>query len=64
MSTVEAIYEKAKALPDELQTEALRYVNFLHSQRQAQQEATEWARHSGGQLLKHYAPADDVYDQD
>ena len=64
MSTAEAIYEKAKALPDERQVEALNYLNFLLSQEQAKSESQEWAAFSSSQLANQYGPDDAVYDQD
>jgi hypothetical protein len=44
MSTVDLIYEKAKALPGKLQTEALGFVEYLGRRRTAQAEAGEWQR--------------------
>jgi len=64
MSTAELIYEKAKALPDRLQTEALHYVDFLLLRLDAKAEDAEWAEFSGGQLEKQYGPADAIYDSD
>jgi mRNA interferase MazF len=64
MSTAELIYEKAKALPGTLQTEALHYVDFLLSRQEAKTEDGDWARFSASQLEKQYAPADAVYDTD
>ena len=64
MSTAEAIYEKAKALPDERQLEALHYMNFLLLQEQGKSESQQWAAFSGSQLAKQYGPEDAVYDQD
>lgn len=58
------IYEKAKTLPETLQTEALHYVDFLLSRRESHDEATDWAKFSASQLEKHYLLADAVYDQD
>ena len=64
MSTAEAIFEKAKALPDERQIEALHYMNFLLSQEQAAAESAEWAAFSSAHLAKQYTAEDAVYDQD
>lgn len=64
VNTADAIYEKAKALPDQRQVEALHYVNFLLSQERAKGESAAWAALSAAQLAKQYAPEDDVYDQD
>jgi hypothetical protein len=64
MSTAELIYEKAKALPDRLQTEALHYVDFLLARLDARTEDAEWAQFSTNQLEKQYATADAIYDSD
>lgn len=64
MSTAELIYEKAKALPGTLQTEALHYVDFLLSRQGERSEDEEWVRFSASQLEKQYAPADAIYDTD
>jgi len=64
MSTAEMIFKKADALPEQLQTEALHYVDFLISRQEAKAEASDWAKLSASQLEKHYAPADAIYDQD
>ena len=64
MSTAELIYEKAKALPGTLQTEALHYVDFLLSRQGARSEDEEWVRFSASQLEKQYAPADAIYNTD
>jgi len=64
VSTAERIFEKAKALPATLQMEALHYVDFLLSRKDAQAESSEWATASAAQLEKHYSPLDAIYDQD
>ena len=64
MSTAEAIFEKAKALPDDRQAEVLHYLNFLLSQERAEAEASEWAAFSSCQLATQYGPDDSIYDQD
>jgi len=64
MSTAEATFEKAKALPNERQIEALHYVSFLLSQEQAASESAEWAAFSSAHLAKQYSLEDAVYDQD
>ena len=64
MSTAELIYEKAKVLPDKLQTEALHYVDFLLARLNARAEDAEWAQFSSHQLEKQYGPADAIYDSD
>ena len=42
MSTAELIYEKAKALPGGLQSEALGFVEYLSRRSAAKAEAAEW----------------------
>ena len=64
MSTAETIYEKAKTLPDNLQTEALHYLDYLLLRRQAEVEDREWAQFSAAQLLAQYAPEDAIYDKE
>ena len=64
MSTADLIYEKAKALLGQLQTEALHYVDFLLSRQDAKGEDGDWASFSASQLEKQYAPGDAIYDAD
>jgi hypothetical protein len=64
MSTAEAIFEKAKALPDNRQIEALNFLNFLVSQEFAQKESSEWASFSADQLSRQYGKEDAIYDRD
>jgi hypothetical protein len=64
MSTAEAIFEKAKALPDNRQIEALNFVNFLVSQELAHKESSEWASFSADQLSHQYGEEDAIYDRD
>ena len=64
MSTADLIFEKAKALPGELQTEALHYVDFLLARWDVKSEDGDWARFSATQLEKQYAPGDAIYDAD
>ena len=64
MSTADLIYEKAKALPGQLQTEALHYVDFLLSRQDVKSEEGDWAELSANQLEKQYAPEDAIYDSD
>jgi hypothetical protein len=64
MSTAELVFEKTKVLPEALQTEALHYVDYLLSQKDAAAEAVAWARFSAAQLAKQYAPTDAIYDED
>ena len=42
MSTVDLICEKAKALPDSLQSEALSFVEYLSRRGAAPSESAEW----------------------
>ena len=64
MSTADLIYEKAKALPEPLQTEALHFVDYLLTREAPKTEAADWAKFSAGQLEKHYATGDSVYDDE
>ena len=51
MSTAEVIFERAKHLPDGLQSEVLHFVEFLLAQYEPEAEDKEWARFSAAQLL-------------
>ncbi len=42
MSTAELIFERARSLPSDKQSEALRFVDFLLARRSAEAEAAEW----------------------
>ncbi len=64
MSTAEAIYEKAKSLPEDRRVEALRYLDFLLAGERAKHEAMHWAQFSSREMSKQYAPEDSIYDQD
>jgi len=64
MSTAELILQEARALPDEWQQEALRYVDYLLARQAGGAEAREWTRFSAGQLAGQYAAADAIYDED
>jgi hypothetical protein len=64
MSTAEAIYEKAKHLPENLQTEALRYVDFLLVKRATEQEDKNWNQFSATQLASQYSAEDAIYDDE
>ena len=64
MSTAELILEKASKLPDELQQEALQYVDLLLAGQAELNEGHNWSRFSAQQLAAQYAPADAIYDQD
>ena len=58
------IFQKAQALPDELQREALNYVDSLLARQAETVEGRTWARFSAEQLAAQYAPGDAIYDQD
>ena len=64
MSTAEVIFERAKGLPDGLQSEVLHFVEFLLARYEPETEQKEWARFSAKQLLSVYGPADAVYDEE
>jgi len=64
MSTAELILEKARKLPDELQQEALQYVDSLLARQAELNERQNWSRFSAQQLAAQYSPADAIYDQD
>jgi hypothetical protein len=44
MSTADLVYEKTKDLPERLQSEALKFVDYLGRRRAAKAEAAEWER--------------------
>jgi hypothetical protein len=64
MSTVELIAEKSRALPADLQQEALHYVDYLLARQKESGESVEWSKFSSIQLAAQYAPGDAVYDED
>ena len=64
MTTAEQIFEKAKSLPDPMQAEALRYLEYLESLTPAEQEQADWSRFSAEQLSRQYCEADAIYDAD
>ena len=64
MSTAELILAKARKLPDELQQEALQYVDSLLARQAELNERQNWSRFSAQQLAAQYSPADAIYDQD
>jgi hypothetical protein len=64
MSTAELILEKTSRLPDELQQEALRYVDSLLARQEEIKESRNWSRFSAQQLAHQYSPADAIYDRD
>lgn len=64
MSTAELILEKARRLPDELQQEALHYVDSLLARQAGSKESRDWSRFSAEQLANQYTAADAIYDED
>jgi hypothetical protein len=64
MSTAEMLFEKAKNLPENLQTEALHFVDYLLTRRAAEKEDKEWNQFSATQLARHYSPEDSIYDDE
>lgn len=64
MSTAEVIFEKAKHLPDGLQSEVLHFVEFLLARYEPGTEDHDWARFSAHELLNAYGPADAIYDEE
>jgi Protein of unknown function (DUF2281) len=64
MSTAEMLFEKAKHLPENLQAEALHYVDFLLSRRTAEKEEKDWSQLSAVQLANQYSTADAIYDDE
>jgi len=44
LSTADLIYEKAKTLPERLQSEALSFVEYLERRRAPQAEVAQWQR--------------------
>jgi hypothetical protein len=64
MSTADMLYEKAKHLPENLQTEALHYVDFLLARRAFEKEDNEWSKFSAAQLAHQFSPEDAIYDND
>jgi hypothetical protein len=64
MSTAEMLFEKAKHLPENLQAEALHYIDFLLTRRAAEQEGKEWSKLSTSQLARQYSPEDAIYDDE
>ena len=62
MSTAEMIYEKAKALPEPLQAEALHYVDYLLAhQADSGEETAEWGRFSAQNLARAYGENEPEY---
>ena len=51
-------------MPEDLQKEALHYLEYLRQLRRAETEDRDWAALSAAQLARHYAPADAIYDQE
>ena len=64
MSTAELILEKARKLPDDLQQEALHYVDSLLARQAELNKRRNWSRFSARQCAALYSAADAIYDQD
>ena len=64
MSTAELIYDRAKSLPEELQREALHYLDYLRQRREAEKEDRVWATLSAAQLARQYAAEEGAYDSE
>lgn len=64
MSTAEMLLEKTSKLPDELQQEALHYVDSLLARQAEKNGRKNWSRFSAEQLAAQYSPEDSIYDQD
>lgn len=64
MSTAELIAKRTLELPNELQQEALHYVDYLLLRQRGDAESKSWARFSAEQLARQYSPADAIYDHD
>ena len=64
MSTIELINKKTQQLPEELQQEALHFVDSLLARQTEKEDTRRWARFSAQQLASQYAEADAVYDRD
>jgi len=62
MSTAEMLFEKAKHLPENLQVEALHYVDFLLIHRAAEKEDKDWSKFFATQLANQYSQEDAIYD--
>lgn len=64
MSTAELLLRKTSQLSDDLQKEALHYVDSLLAQQAEKEERRNWPRFSAEQLAAQYSPQDSIYDQD
>ena len=58
------VFEKTRKLPDELQQEALHYVDSLLARQAELKESRDWSRFSAQQMAAQYSPADAIYDHD
>jgi hypothetical protein len=61
MSTAELILEKTRPLPDELEQEALQYVDSLLARQAETKGIRDWSRFSAQQLAHQYSPTDAIY---
>ena len=57
-------YFLSSRLMQELQEEALRFVDFLLTRQAENAESRQWARFSAEQLVDQYCPEDAIYDRD
>lgn len=64
MSLLERIYETAKGLPEPVQEEAMRYVEYLRLRAETSREEAEWTRLSAENLSAAYGPDDAIYDDE
>ncbi len=56
------LFEKAKHLPEDLQADALQYIDFLLTRSSAEKEGKAWSEFSTTQLARQYSPEDAIYD--
>jgi len=64
MSTAELALERMKTLPDDLQVEALHYIDYLRQQRSINAEDRACAELGATEMSRHYAPLDAIYDEE
>lgn len=64
MSTAEIIYDRVRTLPEDLQKEALHYLEYLRQRRLAEAEDRDWALLSAAQMSRQYCPGDAIYDEE
>ena len=54
------LFDASKHLPENLQAEALRYVDFLLTRRAAEKEDKDWSQFSAAQVARQYSPEDAI----